>query len=58
MPERKPPETETAVTVTNSLTTVPDTDRAAKLFATILRSVREQREEDEEKRKNGFKPAA
>jgi hypothetical protein len=57
MPERKQPETE-RVSVTNNLETVLDTARAADLFARIVRAVREQRAEDEEKRKNGFKPAA
>jgi hypothetical protein len=35
------------VTVTNQLATVPDSRRAADLFARILQAVREQRAKDE-----------
>jgi hypothetical protein len=54
----KQPITE-SVTVNNMMTTVPDTQRAADLFARILRAVREQGAEDEKQRqKSGEESAA
>jgi hypothetical protein len=50
------PTTET-VTVKNNLSTVSDSQRAADLFARILRAVREQAEEEREQ-KGEHKPAA
>jgi hypothetical protein len=52
MRRRKQPEPEN-VTVRNNLSTVVDNQRAADLFARVLRAVREQTQEDEEKRNSG-----
>jgi hypothetical protein len=55
MAEKKPA-TEN-ITVKNNLGTVADPARATELFARMLRAVREQTQEDEQKR-NGGKSAA
>jgi hypothetical protein len=49
MSKRKPP---TRVTVTNKLTLVSDQRRAADLFATILRSVRQATARREREKKS------
>jgi hypothetical protein len=46
------PETE-HITIRNSLSTVPDSRRAADLFATILRAVREQTAEESKQESGG-----
>jgi hypothetical protein len=45
------PETENTITVTNNLGTVPDTN--VDLFSRILRAVREQTQEDKQRRNSG-----
>jgi hypothetical protein len=45
------------ITVTNNIGTLPDSKRAASLFATILRAAREQAREDRERQQKGGKAA-
>jgi hypothetical protein len=54
---REQPTTETVI-VKNNMVTTPDSVRAAGLFARILRAVREQTAEDEQRGKSGHESAA
>jgi hypothetical protein len=51
MSKRKP--ATDAITVKNNLETVPDSPRAADLFARMLRAVREQAREDKRQKSGG-----